>query len=95
MALKKSYNFKGIEITDGYHLVSNVRYDKLQNSIRFGLVSYFDEETRISGSNDFISEQTFYFTPSGSYDVVGDNDISTACYTYLKGLEEWSGSIDI
>ena len=95
MAVQQSFNFKGIEITDGYHVVSNVRYDKLGNNVRFGLASYFDLGTRESNSYNFLKDQTFYFTPSGSYDVVGDTDISTACYIYLKTLPEWSGSVDV
>lgn len=95
MALQKAHEFKGIEIPNGYHVVSNVRYDKLGNTLRFNIASYFDADTRGSGSHKFLGEETFYFNPSGSYDVVGDNDISTVCYNYLKTLDAWSGSVDV
>lgn len=94
MALQKTYNFKGIEITNSYNLIESVQYSKLENAVQFKVAVYANQETRISGSFDYINIETHRFNPSGSYSVVG-NDVSTACYNYLKTLDNWSGSVDV
>jgi len=94
MALQKTYQFKGLEITDGYHLVSFARYGKLNNGVTFRVDSYVSKDVRDSSLQSSLFSEVYDFTPSGSYDVVG-NDISTACYSYLKTLDNWSGSVDV
>lgn len=94
MALQKTYNFKGLEITDGYHLVSFARYSKGNNGITFRIDSYTSKDARDSDLSNNLNSEVYDFNPSGSYDVVG-NDISTACYNYLKTLDNWSGSVDV
>ena len=93
MALQKTYNFKGLEIINSYNLVESVQYSKLGNAVRFKVAVYANKETRSSGSFEYITVETYKFYPSGSFSIVG-NDISTACYNYLKTLDNWSGSVD-
>lgn len=94
MALQKTYQFKGLEITDGYHVVSFVRYSKGTNEVTFRVDSYVSKNTRDSGLENNLCSEVYDFTPTEAYDVVG-SDISTACYMYLKTLDNWSGSVDV
>jgi len=94
MALQKTYDLKGLEITDAYHVTSEVKYDKLYNSVRFELRTYANAEARNEEPRNYLARESHVFFPTGSYDVVG-NDISSACYSFLKTQEAWSGSVDV
>jgi hypothetical protein len=94
MALQKTYDLKGLEVANAYHVVSDVRYNKLYNNVRFELKTYVSSGSKDNEPEDFIAAQTHTFFPTGSYDVVG-NDISSACYTFLKTQDTWSGSVDV
>lgn len=93
MALVKSFNFKGIEVPNAYHVVGYVKYSKIDNQIMFRLDSFVNEEQRIEKKKEPFLSEGYRFIPSGSYSTVG-NDISTACYTYLKTLSTWSDAVD-
>lgn len=94
MALQKTYNLKGFEIQDAYHVTSEVKYNKLYNSVKFELRTYVTVDARDEEPRNYLARESHVFFPTGSYDVVG-NDISTACYSYLKTLDNWSGSVDV
>lgn len=95
MALQKSYNFKGIDITDAYHAVTSVKYYKDLGEVKFTLETYGSKAARDEDIGNSIGTYFINFTPTGSYDVVGSQDIATSCYTYLKTLDQWSGSVDV
>ena len=73
----------GIEVTDAYHRVENVRLDG-KNAIAFSVRAY------AAGSSRFFAE-TSYFC---AYDIAGDNPIKQA-YEHLKTLPEFAGATDI
>lgn len=94
MALIKTYDFNGIEITNAYHVVGYVKYSKIDNKVTFRLDSFINEAKRNEDSRQSFVTTGYEFEPSGSHSTVG-NDVSTACYNYLKSLTEWSGSVDV
>lgn len=94
MALQKTHNLKGLEVADAYHVVSDVRYDKIYNNVRFHIRTYTSSSIKETEPENYIDISTQTFYPTGSYSVIG-NDISTACYTFLKTQDAWSGSVDV
>lgn len=94
MALQKTHNLNGLEVTDAYHVVSEVKYNKLYSSVRFEVLTYVNSSSRDEDPRKYIARESQVFAPSGSFSVIG-NDISTACYNYLKTLDNWSGSVDV
>lgn len=95
MGIIKSSSLRGIECTDAYHVVSDVRYYKMENGVRFTLSSFFNRDARIENSHNWLHQTIHTFTPTGSFEVAGEYNISTACYNYVKTLDAWSGSVDI
>lgn len=94
MALQKTHNFNGLEVTDAYHVVSKVKYNKLYSNVRFEILTYINSGSRDNDPRKYIARESQTFFPTGSYDTIG-NDISSACYTFLKTLDAWSGSVDV
>lgn len=94
MALQKTYNLNSLEVTDAYHVISQIKYNKLYSNVRFEILTYVNSSSREDDPRKYIARESQIFAPTGSYDVIG-NDISSACYTFLKTLDAWSGSVDV
>lgn len=94
MALQKTHNLNGLEVIDAYHVATDIKYDKLYNNVRFEIRTYINSGSREEDPRNYIVRESQTFYPTGSYSVIG-NDISTACYTFLKTQDAWSGSVDV
>lgn len=94
MALQKTLYFKGLTIDDSYTIVTNYRYDKINESIHFTYSIYANSGSRANNIFDFLEQKQNNFQPSGSYNIE-ENVVVDACYNFLKTLPEWSGSVDV
>lgn len=94
MALVRSTTVKGIPMTESYNIVSTAHYLKPDDRVYFSIRTYYNSGSRAENINNHIEESDYKFQPVGSYNINGNN-VSTACYTYLKTLPEWSGSVDV
>jgi len=73
----------GIEVTDAYNRVENVRLDG-KNTIAFSVRAYAPNSSR------FFSEVSYFCV----YDIAGENPIKQA-YEHLKTLPEFAGAADV
>lgn len=81
MAVSKTVNFKGIEVTDAYIRVMRVECNKSTMSYIVGFFAQSDEDA-------FHST-----TVNASYQIDGENPIAQA-YANLKTLPEFAGAVD-
>lgn len=96
MALQKSYTLKGFNFPESYNVISDVRYTKFGQRVRFMVNSYPNSSSREDNFFDNpVLQKDYVFTAEGDYTVDENTNIFNICYSYLKSLPEWSGSIDV
>ena len=81
MALKKSFSFNGLDISNGYVKVIQVSGAKENME--------FSAAYKIDANNNPLVYKNFNFVP----DLQGSNFIAQA-YNYLKTLPEFDGAVD-
>lgn len=94
MALQRSTTVKGIPMSESYNIVTSALYIKPDDRVYCSVRTYYNSGSRAESIDNFVDESDYKFQPIGSYAITG-NDVSTACYTYLKTLPDWSGSLDV
>jgi hypothetical protein len=88
MALKKSINFKGIEIKDAYIRIS--RFDGDKNTLSFGVSFHSDPNAQAFDNKTYLLNDA---EAGVVYVLDGDNPIKQA-YQFLKTLPEFAGAVD-
>lgn len=81
MALKKDFEFNGVQVPDGYLVINSISGNKTQIG--------FNVDYKSSFENDPIKQENFAFFPN----MEGFNFIRQA-YEYLKTLDEFADAKD-
>jgi len=96
MALQKSYTIKGFNFPESYNVISDIRYNKNGQRVRFIVNSYPISSSREENFFDNpILQKDYVFIAEEDYRIDENTNIFNVCYSYLKSLPEWSGSLDV
>lgn len=96
MALQKNSIIKAFNFTESYNVISDIRYSKNGNRVRFIVNSYPNSGSRADNFfNNPVYQKDYAFIADDPYRLDGSSNAIEVCYNYLKTLPEWSGSVDV
>ena len=88
MGLKKTVNFKGVDIIDAYIKVKHFSGNK--DNICFNIQVYANKDISDSNDGDYLYiSKSFYFVPNIN------GNLWIQAYNYLKTLEEFLNAEDV